>query len=54
VNSDSDFDAAVGRQALKRRLTSDDTASAVDYLASDGGAAMTGQVLCVDGGLIFR
>ncbi len=54
ANSDSDFEAVVEHQALKRRLTPKDTASAVAYLASDGGAAMTGQVLCLDGGLIFR
>ena len=54
VNTDEQFDAAVVRQALKRRLTPDDTAAAVAYLASDGAAAMTGQVLCADGGLIMR
>jgi 3-oxoacyl-[acyl-carrier protein] reductase len=54
VNTDSDFDAVVDRQALKRRLTPEDTASAVAYLASDGGAAMTGQILCVDAGLLMR
>lgn len=54
VNTDEQFDATVERQALKRRLTPDDTAAAVAYLASDGAAAMTGQVLCADGGLIMR
>jgi 3-oxoacyl-[acyl-carrier protein] reductase len=54
VNTDEQFDAAVVRQALKRRLTPDDTAAAVAYLASDGAAVMTGQVLCADGGLIMR
>ena len=54
VNSDEQFDATVNRQALKRRLTPDDTAAAVTYLASDAAAAMTGQVLCADGGLIMR
>jgi NAD(P)-dependent dehydrogenase (short-subunit alcohol dehydrogenase family) len=54
VNSDVDFDAVVEHQALKRRLTPEDTASAIAYLASDGGAAMTGQILCADGGLILR
>jgi NAD(P)-dependent dehydrogenase (short-subunit alcohol dehydrogenase family) len=44
----------VDRQTLKRRLTPDDTAAAVAYLASDAAAAMTGQVLCADGGLIMR
>ena len=54
VNTDEQFDATVDRQALKRRLTPDDTAAAVAYLASEGAAAMTGQVLCADGGLIMR
>jgi 3-oxoacyl-[acyl-carrier protein] reductase len=54
VNTDEQFDATVERQALKRRLTPDDTAAAVAYLASAGAAAMTGQVLCADGGLIMR
>jgi NAD(P)-dependent dehydrogenase (short-subunit alcohol dehydrogenase family) len=54
VNTDEQFDATVGRQALKRRLTPGDTAAAVAYLASEGAAAMTGQVLCADGGLIMR
>ena len=35
-------------------FTPDDTAAAVAYMASDMAAAMTGQVLCADGGLIMR
>lgn len=54
VNTDEQFDAVVERQALRRRLTPADTAAAVAFLASDGAAAMTGQVLCADGGLILR
>jgi NAD(P)-dependent dehydrogenase (short-subunit alcohol dehydrogenase family) len=54
ANTEADFDAVVRQQALNRRLTPDDTAAAVAYLASEEGAAMTGQVLCVDGGLILR
>ena len=54
ANAEADFDAVVRQQALNRRLTPDDTAAAVAYLASDDGAAMTGQVLCLDGGLILR
>ena len=54
ANPGEAFDATVARQALKRRLTPDDTAVAVAYLASDGAAAMTGQVLCTDGGLVMR
>jgi NAD(P)-dependent dehydrogenase (short-subunit alcohol dehydrogenase family) len=54
VNTDADFDAAVGRQALKRRLTPDDVAATVAFLASEGAAALTGQVLLTDGGLVLR
>jgi NAD(P)-dependent dehydrogenase (short-subunit alcohol dehydrogenase family) len=54
VNTDEQFEAAVNNQALKRRLTSQDSAAAVAFLASDGDAAMTGQVLCADGGFILR
>ena len=54
VNTEEDFDAVVSEQALKRRLTPADTAAAVAFLASDGAAAMTGQILCVDGGLVLR
>jgi NAD(P)-dependent dehydrogenase (short-subunit alcohol dehydrogenase family) len=54
VNGDEQFNAAVDDQALKRRLTPAGTVAAVEFLASDGAAAMTGQVLCVDGGLILR
>ena len=53
-NTDAQFDAVVDRQALKRRLTPTDMAAAVAFLASDGSAALTGQVLCTDGGLILR
>lgn len=41
-------------QALKRRLVPEDTAEVVAFLASDGGAVMTGQVLCADAGVILR
>lgn len=54
VNTEEQFDAVVDRQSLKRRLTPGDTAAAVAYLASDAAAAMTGQVLCADGGLLMR
>jgi 3-oxoacyl-[acyl-carrier protein] reductase len=54
VNTDVEFDATVGRQSLKRRLTPADTAAAVAFLASEGAAALTGQVLCTDGGFVLR
>jgi NAD(P)-dependent dehydrogenase (short-subunit alcohol dehydrogenase family) len=54
VNTDAQFDEVVDAQALKRRLTPIDTAAAVAFLASDGAAAMTGQILCADGGHILR
>lgn len=54
VNSDEQFEAVVGRQALARPLVPEDTAAAVSFLVSDGGEAMTGQVLVVDGGNILR
>ena len=54
INTDDQFDAVVTRQALKRRLVPSDTAGAVAFLATNSAAAMTGQVLCVDGGTIKR
>jgi len=48
------FADVVNRQALKRRLTPEDTAAAVAFLVTDGAAALTGQELCVDGALILR
>lgn len=53
-NKAAEFADVVNRQALKRRLTPEDTAAAVAFLVSDGAAALTGQELCVDGGLILR
>ena len=48
------FDAVRARQALPRALRPDDVAATVAFLASDGAAALTGQVLCTDGGLVMR
>jgi NAD(P)-dependent dehydrogenase (short-subunit alcohol dehydrogenase family) len=39
VNTDEQFDATVDRQALRRRLTPDDTAAAVAYSDSGAGVA---------------
>jgi NAD(P)-dependent dehydrogenase (short-subunit alcohol dehydrogenase family) len=48
------FDDVRSRQALPRTLVPDDVAATVCFLASDAAAALTGQTLCVDGGLILR
>jgi NAD(P)-dependent dehydrogenase (short-subunit alcohol dehydrogenase family) len=48
------FDDVLRRQALPRTLVPDDVAQTVAFLASDAGAALTGQTLCVDGGLALR
>jgi NAD(P)-dependent dehydrogenase (short-subunit alcohol dehydrogenase family) len=51
---ESEFEAVVRRQALPRQLTPDDVGGTVAFLCTDGAQAITGQTLCVDGGLIFR
>lgn len=48
------FDGVRSRQALPRTLVPQDVASTVAFLATDAAAALTGQTLCVDGGLILR
>ena len=48
------FDEVRARQALPRTLVPGDVAATVCFLASDGAAALTGQTLCVDGGLVLR
>jgi 3-oxoacyl-[acyl-carrier protein] reductase len=48
------FDDVRARQALPRTLVPGDVAATVAFLASDAAAALTGQTLCVDGGLILR
>jgi NAD(P)-dependent dehydrogenase (short-subunit alcohol dehydrogenase family) len=50
----SAFDRVRERQALPRTLVPDDVAATVTFLASDAAAALTGQTLCTDGGLILR
>jgi 3-oxoacyl-[acyl-carrier protein] reductase len=42
------------RQALPRTLVPEDVAATVAFLVSDGAAALTGQTICVDGGLVLR
>ena len=42
------------RQAIDRPLSPDDVASAVAFLVTDAAGAVSGQTLCVDGGLILR
>src|SRR5882672_1871816 len=53
VPSDEFADVAA-HQALPRPLTPDDTAAVVAMLARDDAAALTGQTLTVDGGLVLR
>jgi glycine/D-amino acid oxidase-like deaminating enzyme len=48
------FEEVRSRQALPRTLVPGDVAATVAFLASDGAAALTGQTLCTDGGLILR
>ncbi len=42
------------RQAIDRPLSPDDVAAAVAFLVTDAAGAISGQTLCVDGGLILR
>jgi NAD(P)-dependent dehydrogenase (short-subunit alcohol dehydrogenase family) len=42
------------RQAVPRTLEPPDIAGAVAFLASDRAAAITGQTITIDGGLVFR
>ena len=51
---DALFEDVRSRQALPRTLVPGDVAATVAFLASDGAAALTGQTLCVDGGLVLR
>jgi NAD(P)-dependent dehydrogenase (short-subunit alcohol dehydrogenase family) len=53
VPSDEFADVAA-HQALARPLDPDDTAAVVAMLAGDDAAALTGQTLTVDGGLVLR
>ena len=48
------FAQVQARQAIDRPLRPDDVASAVAFLVTDAAGAVSGQTLCVDGGLILR
>jgi NAD(P)-dependent dehydrogenase (short-subunit alcohol dehydrogenase family) len=50
----AEFVDAEAHQALPRPLTPDDTAAVVAMLVGDDAAALTGQTLTVDGGLVMR
>jgi len=49
-----EFADVAAHQALARPLTPDDTAAVVAMLARDDAAALTGQTLTVDGGLVLH
>jgi len=49
-----EFADVAAHQALPRPLAPEDTASVVAMLARDDAAALTGQTLTVDGGLVLR
>jgi NAD(P)-dependent dehydrogenase (short-subunit alcohol dehydrogenase family) len=51
---DSAFESVRARQAVPRSLVPDDVASTVAFLCTDAAAAITGQTLNVDGGLVFH
>lgn len=48
------FEAVRRAQALARSLVPEDVAACVAFLVSEGAAALTGQTLCPDGGLVLR
>jgi NAD(P)-dependent dehydrogenase (short-subunit alcohol dehydrogenase family) len=50
----AEFDAVARRQAVPRSLVPDDVAGTVAFLCTDAAAAITGQTLNVDGGLVFH
>jgi NAD(P)-dependent dehydrogenase (short-subunit alcohol dehydrogenase family) len=50
----AEFSDVAAHQALPRPLTPDDTAAVVAMLAREDAAALTGQTLTVDGGLVLR
>jgi 3-oxoacyl-[acyl-carrier protein] reductase len=48
------FEEVRSRQAVQRSLVPEDVAGVIAFLASDAAAAITGQTICTDGGLILR
>ncbi len=48
------FEEVRSRQAVPRTLVPDDVAGVVAFLASDEAAAITGQTISADGGLVMR
>jgi NAD(P)-dependent dehydrogenase (short-subunit alcohol dehydrogenase family) len=52
--SETEFAETKARQSLPRTLMPDDTAAVVAMLARDEAAALTGQTLTPDGGLVMR
>jgi len=48
------FEQVRAQQALPRTLVAEDVSGVVAFLASDAAAAITGQTLCADGGLVLR
>jgi NAD(P)-dependent dehydrogenase (short-subunit alcohol dehydrogenase family) len=46
--------AAIATQAIKRQQRPEDLIGVVRFLASDGAAMISGQVLVVDGGMVMR
>jgi NAD(P)-dependent dehydrogenase (short-subunit alcohol dehydrogenase family) len=51
---EEDFEAVLGQQALARALVPEDVAAAVAFLARPEAAALTGQTITTDGGVVLR
>ena len=54
VVPETEFADTLAHQALPRPLTPEDTAAVVAMLAGDGSAALTGQTVTVNNGLVMR